>query len=223
MGSGLDGGAAPGGFLALIDEPERGRLLASACLARYPSGASILAEADPSGPVFIMLCGRACVMTYGEDGRVVSHRDIGPGDLFGEIAALDGAPRSANVVAETDCDVARIEGGTFAELTSREPAFARALTRHLAQQLRILSIRVVELSTLLVRERLARELARRATRALSGDAWVIRPAPKHADLAARIGTHREAVTKELGRLARSGVLTRDRDGFAFKSPDDLIS
>jgi CRP-like cAMP-binding protein len=91
----------------------------------------------------------------------------------------------------------------FSSALKQEPEFMMAIMRHLSQQVRALTSRVFEFSTLAVRNRVHAELLRMATP--NGD---ISPTPTHEDFASRISTHREAVTRELSRLEELGLLVR---------------
>ena len=79
------------------------------------------------------------------------------------------------------------------------------------KKIRALTTRVYEFSTLAVKNRIQAELLRLA-RLASGDGKRARvaPAPTHSEIASRVATHREAVTRELNRLARLGLIERDK-------------
>ena len=113
---------------------------------RYEPGEPIVEYLDRSDDVFFLMSGEARVIIYSLTGKVVSFRDLGPGDLFGEYAAIDGRPRSASVEARTSCLVALMPAAAFRELVQSEPAVAQALLRQLVAELRRLSTRVYEFS-----------------------------------------------------------------------------
>jgi CRP-like cAMP-binding protein len=112
------------------------------------------------------------------------------------------------VALEAIC-IAKLPEAAFRNLVDASPAFAWALLQHLSVQMRRMTERVYEFSTLVVRERLIRELLR-----LSADAAEVEggssitPAPTHFDLAARISTHREAVSREMSALAKLQLIER---------------
>lgn len=196
-------------FIDLLNEADRRRLAQTSAPRAFGAGAMIIAEDDPPGEMYLMISGHGQVCVYSADGRDVSYRDLIPGDIFGELSMIDGLPRSAFVTARTDVVVVAIDSAAYGRLIATHPAIGLAMSRHLSAQIRILTTRVLEVTTLLVRDRLLRELSRRAQRTgPDGDVGEVRPAPTHADLASRIGTHREAVTKELSRLAREGHIVR---------------
>jgi CRP-like cAMP-binding protein len=179
----------------------------SARILDFPLGHEIIAAGEQSDDVSILLSGLARVTLYSPDGRSVGFRRIEPGDLFGEFAAIDGRPRSASVEAVEVCQVARLPSALFWQLMRQEPAFAGAVLWHLVELTRSLTERIYEFSTLAVNNRIHAELLRmvRHDLAQSGRSW-IDPAPTHAEIAARISTHREAVSRELSRLTALGVI-----------------
>jgi len=165
-------------------------------------------EADDRD-VYLIAAGRVRVTTYSAGGREVSFRELGAGECFGEVAAIDGRPRSADVIALEPTLVAALPPAAFWRLVREEPPVAERMLRRLADAVRGLSERVIALSTLGVQNRLHAELLRLAREAgVAGNAARIDPAPKHADLASRISTYREQVTRELSALVKRGILER---------------
>jgi CRP-like cAMP-binding protein len=207
------------GFLARLDPADRDRLFAQARLVHFADGEDILSAGEPSGDVYCLIEGRAEAALYSEQGRLVLYRDMLPGDIFGELALLDDGPRTAFVVARGAVRAAALSPRAFEMLLADCPGFARALLTHLASGIRRLTERIYEQTALNVRHRLLCELMRRA-REEAGEAAesaLIAPPPRHADIAAHIGTHREAVTKELSHLAREGLVVKERGGLRLPS------
>ena len=86
--------------LAVLDDRQRGRFLNGALLREAPSGTTIVTQGDAGDSAFFILDGRLVAGTPADDGSYRSLATMGPGDFFGEIAALTGSRRTANVVAE---------------------------------------------------------------------------------------------------------------------------
>jgi len=187
------------------------RLWAAATQISAKSGRTLVSLGAISDSVYIVVKGRVRVTLYSLGGREVLLRSLGEGALFGELAAIDGQPRSATIVALSNCTLASIDAAAFRQAVSETPEAALWLARRLTAHIRDLTDRVFELNALKVSSRLHCELLRLCA-AVGEEATqvTIEPAPTHADLAARIGTHREAVTRELGELAEKGVLQQDR-------------
>jgi CRP/FNR family cyclic AMP-dependent transcriptional regulator len=175
----------------------------------YRHNELIIAHGDGGRDVFFLLQGRARVTLFSQDGREIAYRDIEPGEIFGELAGIDGKERSASVIALGATRAARLPGAAFRDIVYNHPTFAWMLLEHLSVQLRRMTDRVYEFSTLVVRKRLILELLRRADEIGPVDGQVcINPAPTHFELAAKISTHREAVSREMSALAKRGLIER---------------
>jgi CRP/FNR family transcriptional regulator, cyclic AMP receptor protein len=201
--------AAPA-FLSRLCDPELAALAERWTERRYRHNELIIAHGDSGREVFFLLEGRARVTLFSEDGREIAYRDIGPGEIFGELAGIDGKLRSASVVAlGAPTRAARLSGAAFRDIVTNHPTFAWMLLEHLSAQLRRMTDRVFEFSTLVVRERLILELLRRAEEIepINGQV-IINPAPTHFELAATISTHREAVSREMSALAKRGLIEK---------------
>jgi CRP/FNR family transcriptional regulator, cyclic AMP receptor protein len=158
--------------------------------------------------VFFVMNGHARVV-IGTSGREIILHDIYDGEYFGELSALDGRPRSAGILAITDTVVARMSSSVFRELIHRHPSVCDQILATLVAKVRTLDNRTTEQAHFDVRERLCAELLRLSRRVSDGRV-IISPPPTHAELAARISTHREAVTKLLNAIEREGVISRTR-------------
>ena len=191
--------------------PQRLDRLAQRCAWRsVPAGQPLLLRAEAKSEVHFLVSGQLRVTTYAANGRQVTFRDSHEGEHFGEMAAIDGLPRSADVITLVPSVVASLDRAAFLELLRDEPQVAERVMRGLAALVRQLSERVVDLSTLDVPHRLQAELLRRARAAGIADNQArLEPAPTHAALASHISTGREQVTRELNALRRAGVLAKD--------------
>jgi len=191
---------------------------------RYEPSESIVDYLDSSDEVFFITEGEARVTIYSLAGKAVSFRELAPGDLFGEYPAIDGGPRSASVEARTRCLVASMPAAAFRELLKAEPGVAMALLTQFVMTIRSLTTRVYEFSTLAVNNRIQAELLRLAHKVTTeGNNASIVPAPTHVEIANRISTHREAVTRELNRLSRIGIIERQGSALLVKDVDRLTT
>src|SRR6059058_3982910 len=176
----------------------------------YDTGQRLVAREDANRDVYFIVAGTVRVTTYSAGGRETSFRDLEAGTSFGELGAIDGRPRSADVVALTSGLLAAMPPAAFRDLLREEWRVNERVLVRLADLARGLTDRVVELSTLSVQQRVCMELLRlaRAQGSSPRDAR-IDPAPKHLELANRVSTYREQVTRELTALTKAGVLVRD--------------
>lgn len=155
----------------------------------------------PSTDVFFVVKGEFEVSTYSERGKIVFYRVIGPGDLFGELAAIDGGLRSATVTSLGEGLLIRIGGADFKNLVETSPDVAMWLVRRHTALIRTLTERLYQQIAYDVATRILAELIRLAEVAGVTDnrAHILRFPPHHV-LATRLGTTREAVTRELNYL-----------------------
>jgi len=176
----------------------------------YTPDECIVSQEDTTNDVFFIVQGRIRIKRYSAAGKEVSFRDIGVGKAFGELAAIDGLPRSASAVALCDALLASMSAAMYWQVLQSYPALTADCLKRLALLVRTLTDRVVEFATLPVRDRVHAELLRLAVRR-SGELelWEIHPMPTHAELANRLATHREAVTRVLHALELQGVIQRD--------------
>lgn len=139
----------------------------------------------------------------------VNYAQLGPGDLFGELAMIDGLERSADVITVTDTVVAACPRDVFMEFLERFPKMALRMLMRMAAIIRASSQRIADFSTRSGVQRVYLELLRVANPDPSGDGtWVIRPAPLHKDIASWAGTTTDVVGRAIGHLMRSGLVER---------------
>ena len=188
--------------------------LRKARTVRAAKGRTLYGVSARATDVFFIMEGEIQVVLFSSSGRQVSINNLGAGDSFGELAALDGLPRSASVVAVTDVRLRAIGRDDFLAILRSAPEAALWIARNLCGDVRRLSERVFELSALNVQARLHCELLRMARSTGSGRLRV-EPAPTHAELAARIGSNREAVTREMRALTELKIVRNSRRSLEF--------
>lgn len=171
----------------------------------------LFTRASEGGDVYFLCSGRVRITTYSATGREVTFRDSEAGEHFGDLSAVDGQPRSADVVTLEPSVLASLSAPAFMAMLEREPLVATRMMRNLTALVRRLTERVIELSTLGVQTRLHAELLRLAhTAGVQGDNTArIDPAPAHAALASKISTNREQVTREISALTKRGLLRKE--------------
>lgn len=201
-------------IIALFEDLPDAQLsgIADLCTIRsYEKHAQIVGEQEQTTDIFFILSGTVRFTSYAPTGREVIFNEISSGGIFGEFSAIDGLPRSATCIAMSDCLLARMSGKKFHEVLVSNGAIATRLVELLVVKNRKMSERVFEVSALAVRERVRRELLRLAeTGTAFKNGVVIQPAPTHYEIAARIGSHREAVTREFNRLEAERIVEISR-------------
>lgn len=194
-----------------VASAELDALVAQCAWRPYEKGREVIEQEGGSKDVYFVAAGRVRITIYAASGREVTFRDLAPGASFGELAAVDGLSRSTSVVALEDTWVASISSDQFWRLLRTNPAAMENVVKNLVALVRNLTERVVDYSTLGVRNRIQAELVRMArdTKPV-GNRCVISPPPKHLDIANRVSTNREEVAREFGHLSREKIIERRR-------------
>jgi CRP-like cAMP-binding protein len=174
-------------------------------------GQVVVDEDEPSTDIFFVATGAVRVQLRAASGREVLLNEFGAGEFFGELSAIDGAPRAANVTAIARSRLCIVPAQAFLDFIFATPTACHGLLRTLAGKLRLQTERTLEREALPVRLRLFSELLRLSRpRASAPGERVVSPPPPHHELAARIGARREVVSRELSEMTREGWLARDR-------------
>ena len=203
-------------------------LLAAALRSRrYRRDEVIFHADDPGDSLFIVARGAVKITLAADDGTEPAIlTTIGPGGFFGELALLDGAPRSATAVSLGPVQTLVLGRGAFDSLVDSEPGLRRALLASLAHEIRRLTAQVEDLHFLDLPGRLARHLLRQIDDAgeRSRPGGVRLPWPyTQGELAGMIGGSRQTVNRLLADLIGRGVLRFEGDELVIPDPDRLAA
>lgn len=175
---------------------------------------------DASADVYFVTAGEVRILIRTQAGKEVILGEMRAGQFFGELAAIDGVSRSANVTALTRGEACIMPAGVFREIVFAAPAVADRLLKLLAKRVRELNARLMEQAVLDLRHRLYSELLRLSVpRSAAPAERVVTPPPYHHVLAARISCRREQVTREFTTMAQEGLVERTRGALILKRPD----
>lgn len=175
-----------------------------------------------STDVYFLLSGEVRVLMRTASGKEVILNEMRPGEVFGELAALDGIKRSANVTALTKGEACVMPASVFKELLFTNQPVAERLFCLMASRLRELNAKFMEQTVLDLRHRLYSELLRLSVpRGDKGIERVITPPPFHHIVAARIGCRREQITREFTMLTQEGLIERTRGALILRQPEVL--
>lgn len=204
-------------FLEPLNDSARSALEQRARWVRYTANDTIIDRETESRDVYFVVEGRVRVVNFSISGREITFDEMEPGGVFGELAALDGMPRSAAVVALTDTLVASISPDTFLNLLRDHPDLAVGVMQELTKIVRTSTERIMDLSTLGAHNRVHSEILREARVHADDDANAARisPIPVHADIAARVSTTRETVARVLSDLTKQGLVKREKDALVI--------
>jgi len=181
-----------------------------------PRGTVIFSKGDPGTSLFAMVKGTVRIGVTAADGRETVFNIIGPGELCGEIALLDGGERTADAVATTDCEILVIDRREFMPFVQTQPALAMTLIDLLCTRLRWISDHVEQIALPNLPGRLAKALLRLVERGGAGKPKLV---VTQLELSQMVGMSRESINKQLRawedrklvRLERGGILVLDKD------------
>jgi len=182
----------------------------------YSVNQQIIKHQDDSNDVYFICSGGVRATIYSTSGREVAFEDLGAGQVFGELSAIDAQPRSTYVVALGDSLIASMSAAQYWSMLHSYPSVAEATLKRLTGLVRLMCERIYEFSTLGVKNRIHAEILRLCLTEQEGNTANIDPFPTHAEVASRVSTHREAVTRELNELDRLGILDRSEGRFMVK-------
>ena len=196
-------------LFADLDEAERKRIAARCHFRTYKANQMVFDSASEGREVFFVVEGAVNIVNFSASGKEVTFATATAGDIFGELAVIDGQPRSAAVFAREPSLLANLPASYFLELLKSEAGVAFKVLQRLAHIVRSGDDRIMELSTLAATHRVYAELLRMAQPdAAVPDLWVVRPLPPLREVASRVGTTRETVVRALSQLYPSGLLRR---------------
>ncbi len=208
--SGADEGSLKGvSFFSCLSSAERRKIERHCRFLELGMNEKIIAQGEDHTDVYFLVTGKAHVLNYSEDGRVISFATLSDGDVFGELAAIDGLPRSAWVWALTPCTVMAMPGSVFKDLVASHPDLSFALLCKLAGVIRTSNKRIADFRLLGAEQRVCIELIRMAVPdPAKPKGLIISPIPTQATIADMIGFSRETVSRVLGRLRQERIIRR---------------
>lgn len=211
-------------FFADADPGHLRRYSSNASRTTYEPGNLILDFDDATHDVFFITSGKVRAVIRTPGGREIILGDIQAGGIFGDMSAIDLAPRSASVIALDRSTLWRMNGRAFVDCVIQAPLIAERLLRVLTERIRLGNARLVEHSALTGRHRLYAELLRESRPLAPGSSELsISPPPLQHILAGRIGIRREAVSREMAALMRRGIISRTAQALVIHQAEKLKS
>jgi CRP-like cAMP-binding protein len=199
------------------------RLAALATRRTYAKGAEIFAQGDPGDALYGVAAGRVRISASGAAGQEVFLNIMEPGDAFGEIAVMDGLPRTAGATAVDHCVLVVIKRADFLQMLEREPRLAIHLLKLLCERLRWTSELVEESAFLAGPARLAKRLLILASLhgRSPGIAGSLELRISQAELARFLGISRQIVNQHLSEWRRHGWVALGRSQIVIKNAEAL--
>ncbi len=208
-------------FLAGAAPNALGRLAGYArCFDADPEQTIIDFE-DATTDVYFIIQGHVRVSIQTANGeRMQILGDFAAGDLVGEMSAIDGVPRSARIEALVRTQICAVPARPFIDAAFETPQVGLRLMQLLTKRIRAQNRRLLELTALPIRLRLAAELLR-LSRPKPDGTRVLNPTPTQEELASRIGARRETVSRELSAMTEAGEVRRTRVSLVVLAPTRL--
>ena len=189
---------------------------------RVTRGSTIFAKGDPGTGLMGVLAGTVKVSVASADGKDIVLNLFHEGEVFGEIALLDGRPRTADATAMSDCDLVVIERRDFVPFLSGHPDVMLKFIEILCSRLRRTSEQVQDITFLNLPTRLAKTLLQ-LTAAEDGSTTPRKAAVTQREISQMIGISRESTNKQLRAWAKRGWIRLERGGVNVVAPDKLAA
>ncbi len=186
---------------------------------RYDEDEIVIDYEDDSSEIYFIVSGEVRILIRTAAGKEIILADFKAGQFFGELSAIDGAKRSANVAALTRAELCIVPATVFRDILFTSRSCCDKVLRMLAKRVRDLDGRLAEHTVLDLRHRLYSELLRLSSpRAGHPGQRVVSPPPYHHVVAARIGCRREQVTREYTSLSGEQLIEKNRGGLVLLKP-----
>jgi len=202
------------GLFGNADEQTLDALAAALRVRRFRKAETVFHQGDPGDALFIVASGTVKVVLPSDEGAEPAIVAVlGPGEFFGELAILDGAPHSATIVAIEPTETLVLHRDAFLALIDSEPELRRALLASLATEIRRLTGHVEDLHFLDLPGRLASRILRLSVECEPDPDGAIRISWPYtqSELAGMIGGSRQSVNRLLADLAEEGLVRIERD------------
>ena len=211
-------------LLQHLADDELEQLLVYARLERYTAGQMLFKKGDPGTSLMAILAGRVKISTLSADGEEVVLNILGPGQVFGEIALLDGKARTANATAIETSELVALDRGDFLPFLEQHSEIATRLIAVLCERLRWVSDIYDDVVFINVPARLAKKLlilAREFGVETSGGAIEINIQLSQTDLGKMMGKTRESVNKVMREWQDRGLIRVENGYIKLLQPDAI--
>ena len=190
----------------------------SRCFWReYGENELVIDFEDDSKDVRFLLTGRARVILRIATGKEIILGDMGPNDFVGEIAAIDDQGRAANVTVMNTSRMCVMPQSVFLDILAESPEVSLNIMRVLTTRIRKLNLRLTEHCFLQAKHRICVEIMRKSRPRLGHeDQRVISPPPLQREIAERVGTRREVVSRQISALRKKGIVEKTPRALVIK-------
>jgi len=199
------------------------KVLTAKCdLKLFEAGSTIIEQGDNTTTVYFLISGTVHVVDYSSAARAMTYASLKEGDMFGEMAIIEGLPRSAWVCTITPCKLASLPGALFLEMVKKNADVSLALLKQFSLRLRLSNSRLKDVSLLGTEQRACMELIRMAkVDPQSPGSYLIFQMPTQANFANIIGSSRKTVSRIFGKLKEEHIIIISKRGLCIPNRERL--
>ena len=200
---------------------ELATLAVRARTVKIPARGLLFSRGDPGSQLYLLASGLIRIGVVSPEGRDVTYALIRPGEVFGEIAVLDGGPRSADATAMEDSELIAVERRDLIAFLERRPVHSARLLTIVCQRVRAADALIEDLFFLAATNRLAKYLLALSETAGANSAGEITIKVSQQEVADHIGISRERVNKLLTKWEQAGLVGLWRGRITLRDVDGL--
>ena len=205
-----------------LNEFDRIQLEKKSNINIFEPGDTIIEQGDDSNTVYFLISGTVHVLDYSRSHRAVTYASLKDGEMFGEMAAIDGFPRSAWVCAISTCKVISLPGNTFINILKNNANISLKILAKLSSRLRLSDEKITDVSLFGTEQRICLELVRMTKLdAKTKNIYQIKQMPTQANFANIIGSTRETVSRILAKLRDDQIIIKTESGFVVPDKKQL--
>jgi CRP/FNR family transcriptional regulator, cyclic AMP receptor protein len=201
-------------LFATLDDRDIDQIIDYSRIAHFSKGATIFTAGEPGSGLLAVMSGAVRITGHSAEGKEIVYNTIHAGEVFGEIALLDGRQRTANATAMTECEILSLDRRDFIPFLKQNPEIGLTLLSVLCERLRRTSDHVEDVLFLDVAGRLAKTVLRLSTPDQTGKRRV-RATQK--EMGQMIGLSRESTNKQLQNWVRNKWVTVEKGGLIVKN------
>lgn len=206
-------------FFAALSDSALDQLISESWIRRFPAGQILTTEGDPGDSLIVIERGVARVVRWGPSGQEIVLATVRAPQAIGELALIDGAPRSATIIVQEPVVVRVVPRRVFLDLVAHDPETAQRVMQTLATMVRATNERLTDILTLDVPGRVAKWLLR--SRATDETPASVPFQISQADLASELGTTRVSINKALKMFENLGAIRIEPKAIVIVDPSAL--
>ena len=205
-----------------LNELDRIQLEKQSNINIFEPGDTIIEQGDDSTTVYFLISGTVHVLDYSRSHRAITYASLNDGEMFGEMAAIDGFPRSAWVCAISTCKIISLPGSTFINILKNNADISLKILAKLSSRLRLSDEKITDVSLFGTEQRVCLELVRMTKLdAKTKNIYQIKQMPTQANFANIIGSTRETVSRVLAKLRDDQIIIKTESGFVVPDKKQL--